>query len=342
MGSSPIVSWCFFQHSERNENWKDLNSTESRKYPDSILVFYPCKATISTRLSGFDAEPWTWHHHDKDQRGSSRMASRQRPTNKQDLVTTWITPSKPQTFFLGGQCAGPRGPTDNCLQEGKAMGTHDTSWYHAGEMGLQKDVSFVKSSFSRLAFKQKLYKRGMILVITIGMKHVWNNCRHMKTNENMCSRIAMRPLMRSTSSLGTKSYSFVSPIEGRCSLTVTLKHRGNKLHVTDSFTFTSFTSWHVQCSLNTLHYRRLQHLCSPAMSQGACYRMSCGAFVKNWRILQLLHPWRIAFYRIWNQIQTSWIQNGLPFVLALLFLNRRPAGLVVSKCFMKDKNSSKT
>lgn len=343
MGSSPIVSWCFFQHSERNENWKDLNSTESRKYPDSILVFYPCKAT------------YNFNQAFRFRRGALDMASpRQRPKRiiKDGIKATTHQQAgscnnvnntiKTSDIFLGGQCAGQQGPTDNCLQEGKAMGTHDTSWYHAGEMGLQKDVSFVKSSFSRLAFKQKLYKRGMILVITIGMKHVWNNCRHMKTNENMCSRIAMRPLMRSTSSLGTKSYSFVSPIEGRCSLTVTLKHRGNKLHVTDSFTFTSFTSWHVQCSLNTLHYRRLQHLCSPAMSQGACYRMSCGAFVKNWRILQLLHPWRIAFYRIWNQIQTSWIQNGLPFVLALLFLNRRPAGLVVSKCFMKDKNSSKT
>ena len=168
-------------------------------------------------------------------------------------------------------------------------------------------------------------------MITIGMKLVWNNCRDMKTDENMCSGIAMRPLMRSTSSLGTKSYSFVSPNQGRCSLTLTLKHRGNKLHVTDSFTFTSFTSWHVQCSLNTLHYRRLQHLCSPAMSQGAFYQMSCAACVKTWRILQLLRPQRIAFY-----------PNGLLFVLALLFLNRRPAGLVVSKCFMEDKNISNT
>ena len=337
---------CFLMFlSALGKKWKLKRSKQYRK--SEVSRQYPCILPLQS---------YNFNQAFRFRRGALDMASpRQRPKRiiKDGIKATTHQQAgscnnvnntiKTSDIFLGGQCAGQQGPTDNCLQEGKAMGTHDTSWYHAGEMGLQKDVSFVKSSFSRLAFKQKLYKRGMILMITIGMKHVWNNCRHMK--KNMCSRIAMRPLMRSTSSLGTKSYSFVSPIEGRCSLTVTLKHRGNKLHVTDSFTFTSFTSftsWHVQCSLNTLHYRRLQHLCSPAMSQGACYRMSCGAFVKNWRILQLLHPWRIAFYRIWNQIQTSWIQNGLPFVLALLFLNRRPAGLVVSKCFMKDKNSSKT
>ena len=70
-------------------------------------------------------------------------------------------------------------------------------WDGVSERCITVKIKFLKTS------KQKLYKRGMIFWLLA--------CMHGTTAglEHMCSRIAMRPLMRNTSSLGTKS-SFVS------------------------------------------------------------------------------------------------------------------------------------
>ena len=183
---------------------EDLNSTESRKYPDSILSCFILPLQTYNFNQAFRFR--------KFRRRALDMASpRQRPKRiiKDGIKATTHQQAgscnnvnntiKTSDIFLGGNVLGNGGQQcwsceetkhwsyvlwssyppqnrryipDNCLQEGKAIGTHDTSWYHAGEMGLQKDVSLVKSSFSRLAFKQKLYKRGMILWLLLA----WSSC----------------------------------------------------------------------------------------------------------------------------------------------------------------------